>query len=176
MILVELWKESLKSDDQQFHKYQHNPNLRTYISLSSEARRTLRIALMQCNFDYSCSSWYASVSQAVKSELQRKQNNTIRFIKIISSITSIKQTELSSLGFLNLENRMEQILLNNAHTIFNNTYPSYSEINFYEKSKRTNELHNEVYSKNSSCTLNLTSTLFWSKTQYKIKSSKLRYV
>ena len=88
---------------------------------------------MQCHFDYSCSPWLASVSQALKNELQRKQNNTIRFIKIMSSNTSIKQTELSSLGFLNLGNRMEQILLNHAHTIFNNAYSSYSEINFYEK-------------------------------------------
>ena len=137
MILVELWKESLKSDGQQFHKYQQNLNLRAYFSLSSEARRTVRIALKQCHFYYSCSSWYASVSQALKNELHRKQNNTIRVIKIISSNTSIKQTELSSLGFLNLENRMEQIRLNQAHTVLNNAYPSYSEINIM---KNKNEL------------------------------------
>jgi len=37
--------------------------------LYAETRRTLRAALIQCHFDYSCSSWYASISQALKSKL-----------------------------------------------------------------------------------------------------------
>jgi hypothetical protein len=100
---------------------------------------------MQCNFDYSCSSWYASVSQAVKSELQRKQNNTIRFIKIISSITSIKQTELSSLGFLNVKNRVKQLRLNHDHKIFNNACPSYLKNNVINKLPNiTNTIQDQV--------------------------------
>ena len=38
---------------------------------------------------------------------------------------SIKQTELSSLGFLNVENRVKQLRLNHDHKIFNHTCPSY---------------------------------------------------
>jgi hypothetical protein len=43
---------------------------------------------------------------------------------------SIKQTELSSLGFLNVENRMKQLHLDHAHKIFNNANPSYLKNNF----------------------------------------------
>jgi hypothetical protein len=32
--------------------------------------RTLSMALMQCHFDYSCSSWYAGIFRALKSKLQ----------------------------------------------------------------------------------------------------------
>jgi hypothetical protein len=61
------------------------------------------------------------------------------FFKVIGPETSIKQTELSSLGFLILEYRMKQIGLNYDHTIFNNAYLSYSEITFMNnKNERTN--------------------------------------
>ena len=49
--------------------------------LSAETRKTLSMALIQCHFDYSCSSWYASVSQSLKNKLQVAQNKTVRFIK-----------------------------------------------------------------------------------------------
>jgi len=88
---------------------------------------------MQSHFDYSCSSWYTGVSEALKNELQRTQHNTVTFIKIIDQKTSIKQIELSSLGFLDLENRMEQLRLNHAHTIFNNACPSYSKVNCMQR-------------------------------------------
>ena len=71
LILVELWKESLKSDGQQFHKYQQNLNLRAYFSLSPASRRTLKIAFMQCHFDYACSSWYTGVSQALTEDIKQ---------------------------------------------------------------------------------------------------------
>ena len=50
---------------------------------------------------------------------------TVRFIKSIEPRTSIKHTELSNLGFLNVENRVKQFCSNHAHKIFNNAYPSY---------------------------------------------------
>lgn len=49
--------------------------------LSTETRKTLTTALIQCHFDYSCSSWYAGVSQTLKNKLQIAQNKTVRFIK-----------------------------------------------------------------------------------------------
>ena len=39
--------------------------------------------------------------------------------------TSMKQTELSSLGFLNVENRVKQFCSYHGHKIFNYAYPSY---------------------------------------------------
>ena len=49
--------------------------------LSTETRKTLTTALIQCHFDYSCSSWYAGVSQTLKNKLQIAQNKTVRFVK-----------------------------------------------------------------------------------------------
>ena len=52
--------------------------------------RTLSMALMQCHFDYSCSSWYAGISHALKSKLQVAQNKTVRFAERMGQSTSIK--------------------------------------------------------------------------------------
>jgi hypothetical protein len=41
----------------------------------------------------------------------------------------IKQTELSNLGSLNVENRVKRLRLNHAHKIFNNACPSYLKNN-----------------------------------------------
>jgi hypothetical protein len=70
--------------------------------------RTLSMALIHCFFDYSSSSWYAGISQALKNKLQVPQNKTVSFISSMGPRTSMKQTELSSLGFLNVENRVKQ--------------------------------------------------------------------
>ena len=78
-------------------------------------------ALFQYHFDYSCSSWYAGISQTFKNKLQEEQNKTVRFIKSMDPRTNLKP----SLGFLNVENRVKQLRLNPAHKIFNNTCPSY---------------------------------------------------
>jgi hypothetical protein len=52
--------------------------------------RTLSMALMQCHFDYSCSSWYAGIFRALKSKLQVAQNKTVRFAERMGPSTSIK--------------------------------------------------------------------------------------
>ena len=103
--------------------------------LSSETRKTLSMALIQCHFDYSCSSWYAGISKGLKNKLKVAQNKTARFI--MGPRTTIKQKELSSLGFLNVESRVKQLRLNHVHKIFNNTCPSYLKNNFV----RINEHH-----------------------------------
>jgi hypothetical protein len=54
----------------------------------------------ECHFDYSCSSFYASISQAWTDKLYVTQNKIDSLIKSMSLWTSITQTELSSLGFL----------------------------------------------------------------------------
>ena len=104
--------------------------------LSSETRKTLSMALIQCHFDYSCSSWYAGISKCLKNKLQVAQNKTVRFIKNMGPRTTVKQKELSSLGFLNVKSRVKQLRLNHAHKIFNNTCPSYLKNNFVREIKK----------------------------------------
>jgi hypothetical protein len=59
--------------------------------------------------------------------------------------TSIKQTELSSLGFLNVKNRVKQLRLNHDHKIFNNACPSYLKNNVINKLPNiTNTIQDQV--------------------------------
>jgi hypothetical protein len=46
-------------------------------SLSENARKTLSTDLIQCHFDYACSSWYAGLCKKYKDKLQVLQNKTI---------------------------------------------------------------------------------------------------
>jgi hypothetical protein len=88
---------------------------------------SLSIALVQRHFDYSCFSWYAGISQALKNKLQVAQNKTVCFIKSMDPRTSIKQWELSSLRFLNVENREKQLRLNHTHTFMKNNFIKINE-------------------------------------------------
>ena len=64
-------------------------------------------------------------THALKNKLQVAQNKTVRFIKSMGPRASIKQAELSSLGFLNIKNRVKQLRLNHAHKIYYDKCPSY---------------------------------------------------
>ena len=75
---------------------------------------SLSIALVQRHFDYSCFSWYVGISQ-------------VCFIKSMGPRTSIKQRELSSLRFLNVENREKQLRLNHTHTFMKNNFIKINE-------------------------------------------------
>ena len=105
--------------------------------LSSETRKTLSMALIQCHFDYSCSSWYAGVSQKLKNSLQVAQNKTVRFINNEGPRSSVGQPELASVGFLNVENRVKQLRLGHTHKIFYNRCPEYLKEHFI----KVNEHH-----------------------------------
>ena len=70
------------------------------------------------------------MSNFEKIKLQVSQYKTVRFIKSMDPRTSLKQTELSRLGILNVENRVKQLRLNHDHNIFNNaSCPSYLKNN-----------------------------------------------
>jgi hypothetical protein len=50
-------------------------------------------------------------------------NKTVRFNKNMNPRTSIKHTELSNLGFLNVEDIVKQFCSNYAHNIINKHVP-----------------------------------------------------
>jgi len=58
--------------------------------------------------------------------------------------TSIKQTELSSLGFLNVEYKVKQLCLNNVHKIFSNACPCYLKIILQKLTNITNTIQDQV--------------------------------
>jgi hypothetical protein len=48
--------------------------------LPETSRKTLSVSLIQCHFDYSCSSWYEGVCKSLRNKLQVMQNKTVRFV------------------------------------------------------------------------------------------------
>lgn len=100
--------------------------------LSKETRNILSMALIQCHFDYSCSSWYAGVSQKMKKSLQVAQNKTVRFINSMGPRDSVGRPELATLGLLNVEDRVQQLRLGHAHKIYYNKCPDYLKQHFHK--------------------------------------------
>ena len=48
--------------------------------LNTQSRITLTSALIQCHFDYLCSSWFGGISKTLRQKLQVAQNKVVRFI------------------------------------------------------------------------------------------------
>ena len=98
--------------------------------LDEKIRKSLCSALIQYHLDYSCSSWYAGLNKTLKKNLQVSQNKVVWFIKKLGPRSHIGYSELDSLGFLNVENRVKQLRLNHVVKIFNGTCPSYLSEHF----------------------------------------------
>lgn len=104
--------------------------------LDQKTRKTLVSALIQCYFDYSCSSWFLGLSKKLQNKLQVMQNKVVRFVLGLDSRTHVGQVELDRLGFLNIEDRVKQLMLNHAFKIYNNTSPGYLSEHFIKLSER----------------------------------------
>ena len=89
------------------------------------ARKSLCSALIQCHFDYSCSSWYPGINKTLKNKLQIAQNKMIRFILNLKNRAHIGQKELVKTGFLNVSKRVTQLKLGHVFKINNKTSPQY---------------------------------------------------
>ena len=98
--------------------------------LNFKCRKTLCSSLIQCHFDYSCSSWFPGVNKTLKDKLQIAQNKVIRFILNLKSRDSIKVQELAKAGFLNVADRVTQLKLMHVFKIKNKTCPTYMTTDF----------------------------------------------
>ena len=103
--------------------------------LNQRCRKILVSALIQCHFDYAVSAWYSGSSQSSKHRLQTTQNKMIRFILNWGPRTHVGQEQLSSLNFLNVENRVKYLKLCHVHKIFNNNCADYLHENFQKLSE-----------------------------------------
>ena len=83
-----------------------------------------------CRFNYSCSSWYAGLTKALKKKLQIAQNKVIRFINSLGPRTRITADFLSKLKLLYVETRVKQLRLNHVHNFLYNLSPQYLKENF----------------------------------------------
>lgn len=105
-----------------------------------QTKKTLTSALVQCHFDYSCSSWYAGLSKKLKQKLQVAQNRVIRFLLNLPPRTSINGDIFESVKMLNVEDRATQLRLNHVFNIFHGTAPKYLHNNFI----RVSTIHNRT--------------------------------
>ena len=99
--------------------------------LNFSARKTLSSALIQCHFDYACSSWYPGINKNLKDKLQIAQNKMIRIILNLSSRSHIGQKELVKAGFLNVSKRVTQLRLGHVFKINDKTSPQYLSKHFH---------------------------------------------
>ena len=100
--------------------------------LNFSSRKTLCSALIQCHFDYSCSSWYPGISKNLKNKLQVAQNKMIRFIVDLDNRAHIGQKELEKAGFLNVSKRVSQMKLGHVFKINTKTCPLYLTQHFHK--------------------------------------------
>ena len=105
--------------------------------LISSMRKTLCNSLIQCHFDYARSSWYSSLSKYFQKRLQvtQNKNKVVRFINKYNSRRSVRSSDLSKLGMLNVENRVKQMRLNHVYRIYNDCCPEYTRDNFIQVSE-----------------------------------------
>ena len=108
--------------------------------LNFECRKILCTALIQCYFDYSCSSWFPSINKGLKDKLQVTQNKIIRFIFNLDNRAHIGNKEIVKAGFLNVIDRVKQLKLGHVFRIKSQTSPYYLSTNF----QRLNENENAI--------------------------------
>ena len=108
--------------------------------LNKESRKTLCTALIQCNFDYSCCSWFPGINETFKKKLQVMQNKMIRFILRLENRSHIGNAELVDAGFLNVPDRVKQLQLGHVFKIRNKTSPKYLTENFVKLNENSNRI------------------------------------
>ena len=108
--------------------------------LNFDARKTLCSALIQCHFDYACSSWFPGINKTLKKKLQIMQNKIIRFILNLKSRDSIRKKELLKAGSLDVTNRVKQLKMNHVFKIKNQTCPPYMRSNFNRLNENTERM------------------------------------
>ena len=108
--------------------------------LSFNCKKTLCSALIQCHFDYACSSWYPGIRKELTKKLQVMQNKIIRFISDLDSRAHIGNQELAKAGYLSVPDRVKQLKLGHVFKIRNGTSPYYMNAHF----QKLNEIDNRI--------------------------------
>ena len=92
---------------------------------NSSALRTLAGALIQCHYDYACTSWFRGISKSLKTKLQTSQNKLVRMLLKLNPRTHLTSAHFRSLGWLRVEERVSQLSLCLVFKILNEAVPNY---------------------------------------------------
>ena len=98
--------------------------------LNEKNRKIMCSALIQCHFDYCCSSWYASTNKGQRKKLQVMQNKIIRFILNLGNRSHIGTTEHEKVNMFPVKDRVRQLKLNHVFKIKMGQCPEYLKTNF----------------------------------------------
>ena len=98
--------------------------------LDPRSRKTLSTALIQCYFDYSCSSWYSGLGSGLTKKLKILQNKVVRFVLDLGPRTRINCDILDSVGMLSVPDRVSQLRINHVFNIYHGRAPEYLCENF----------------------------------------------
>ena len=99
--------------------------------VNKNALRTLSGALIQPLFDYACTSWYSNTSMSLKTKLQTSQNKLIRLLLGLGPMTHLSPTHFASLGWLRVEDRVNQLKMGLVFKIVNANLPDMPPIPAY---------------------------------------------
>ena len=93
--------------------------------LDRNNQKILSGALVQCHFDYACTSWYTGISMGIKKKLQTSQNKLVGVILKLHPRTHLLPAHFTNLGWLRVEERVSQFKMCLVHRIRSNVAPNY---------------------------------------------------
>ena len=98
--------------------------------LTEHTKRLLVSALIQCHLDYACSFWYHGLTKFWKDKLQVTQNKMARFVLNLESRSHVGNAHFTTLDWLPVSRRVDQISLCHVFKIKNGLCPDYMSHNF----------------------------------------------
>ncbi len=98
--------------------------------LNFRCRKLLCSGLIQCHFDYASPAWFTGISKKALRQLQTTQNKIVRFIKSLPPRSHVGPDELSSIGYLDVENRAKFLRISHVYRILNQTNAPYLSDHF----------------------------------------------
>ena len=98
--------------------------------LNEKSRKIMCSALIQCHFDYCCSSWYTSINKGLRNRLQIMQNKIIRYILNLGNRAHIGVTEHERVNMFPVSDRVRQLKLSHMFKVKNGQCPEYMKENF----------------------------------------------
>ena len=94
-------------------------------------------------FDYACTSWFSNIPKAQKTKLQTSQNKLIRLLLGLGPMTHLCSSHFNSIGWLRVEDRVNQLKMGLAFKIINSTLPLMPSVPIYLKGylKKLSDTH-----------------------------------
>ena len=81
--------------------------------------KLLAAALVQCHFDYACSSWHSGLTKKTKGKLQVCQNKLIITVLKLPPRTHLDYSHFKLLNWLPVDKRVNQLKLSHVHSVTN---------------------------------------------------------